>query len=320
MRRGKVRTLTLSLDAWQLIARHSPPLHILLLSMTCKDLKNSIRNDHVLWKHLFTMWELRTGGIWFPDFFARKTRPTGVPPSGWQQNEITDKALFNAAVRKVITLHYSKCCGLCGQVRRHTDPVWALNMRVCENCWRGNLISNSTLHYRYGVALMAPVAKDEPIPFIQKCFGKVLFFTHDGSDTQRKHFTCQPQDFDRTYRDKIMFFWEPHLRQIVDLDKLYHTKRQRQDAGVLLHALIRRMRVLRTIENTFKNGVTDGFANMNHSAKIAVLNNLQTKNLISTRRAYYHNRPLHFERLFYDNSGLLAAAKTHMGTLASGIE
>ena len=203
VRRGRVRTSRLSMDAWQLILRRTDPLHVIMLSMTCTELRDAIEGDHELWKRLFVMWEWRTGGFWIPNALGGFTqRPEGVPPVGWQTHEITDKAQFNAVVKKVIVLHHVKRCSLCGQIRRSTDPVWALNMRLCENCWRANLISNRTLYNRYGVSLTTRTVKDEAPTFIERCFGKVLFFMHTGSDATLKHYTYQPCDFDTQYRER----------------------------------------------------------------------------------------------------------------------
>ena len=317
VRRGVVKKGSLPLDAWQLVLRHTDPLHVLLLGMSCKPLRAHIRDDHALWRQLFNAWEHKTGGSCFPDFLARHKRLPDMPPLGWQATEIADKPRFNLVVSKVLRLHYIKRCGVCGQYRRRTDPVWALNMRLCENCWRGNLVSNVTLHAKYDLSLVKPVSPNETVPFMEMCFGKVFFFMHGGSDADRKRYTTDPRDFDRPYRQHVIFFWEPHVRQVVDLEELYQDKKHRTYVAHLLTALVRRRRVQRTITlSTFQKGVRDGFAKMSRSAKTTVLNNLQTKAIPAARREYFRrDHVAFFERIFHGSPVLLTLVHAYNGRL-----
>ena len=319
VRRGRVKRSSLSWDAWQLVVRTLDPMRVILMLMTCKSMRANIGDDHELWKRLFIMWEWRNGGSRrVPDSLGCNLLAPALPPMGWQAHKVMDVPEFN----RMVALTYVKCCGLCGEKRKRTDPVWALNVRVCENCLRGNLISNAVLHSKYGVGLVRSVDlnDDDKTPFIEMCFGKVLFFMHKGTDSERKRYTVQPCDFDLAYRGNIMFFWEPHVRSIVDLDGLCKLKKQRQQAGRLVHALVRRLRVQRVIHGTFKKGVTEGFGQMKARAKKAVLNNLQTKGINTSRREYYQQmrscERVYSERLFADGSTLMAAAKQHMGTIS----
>jgi hypothetical protein len=68
-------------------------------------------------------------------------------------------------------------------------------MRVCSNCWRGNLISNYALRERYGIHLVEPLGDGDPTRFIERCFGKVFFFIQVPPAPDRKRFTYAPCDF-----------------------------------------------------------------------------------------------------------------------------
>ena len=115
-------------------------------------------------------------------------------------------------------------------------------------------------------------------------------------------------------RRKLIFFWEPHLRQVFDLEQLLQRKQLRVQTAHLLLAHLRRRRVLRTIHATFKKGVHGGFRQMKPSAKNAVLSNLHTKLYIPMARREYHHtqRSVHFERLFYTLPDLFTTARAHM--------
>ena len=166
-------------DAWVHVIASSSPERVLMLGMTCKALRDAIRGDHGLWCRLFVRWEYKTGGrrvISFPDFVNPMRRPQGVPREGWQSADVVDRGAFNAVARKIVALQYAPCCGLCGQTRRKTDPVWALGVRVCSNCWRGNLVSNHVLYHRYGLELVKPVDRGgDPRPFVERCLAEGVF-------------------------------------------------------------------------------------------------------------------------------------------------
>ena len=49
-------------------------------------------------------------------------------------------------------------------------------MRICGNCWRGNLASNRVLYTKYGITMAEPTVDAET--FIERCFGTVFFFVH----------------------------------------------------------------------------------------------------------------------------------------------
>ena len=135
--------------------------------MTCRSLRDHIKQDHGLWRRLYLQWEKSArknyGGLLsIPNFtYSCTTRQprviAGQPARMWELTEVQDKPLFNAFARKAIALSHAKCCGLCGQRRRKLQPMWALNARVCSNCLRGNLISNFALHHKYGLEMCAPV-------------------------------------------------------------------------------------------------------------------------------------------------------------------
>ena len=75
-------------------------------------------------------------------------------------------------------MEYTPCCGVCGQKRRKTDAVWVLGVRVCTNCWHGNLVSSNVLYHRYGIRLTEPLSQGGATSFIERCFDGVFFFIH----------------------------------------------------------------------------------------------------------------------------------------------
>ena len=271
-------------DAWLQVVIQTDGLRIILLSMTCKGLRTHIANDHMLWRRLYIAWEWQNRlSFRFAPFMCRGVRPPEAPRRGWQLGEVPDKAQFNAVARKAVTLSVVRCCGLCGQTRRKTLAVWALGKRVCVNCMRGNLVSNEALRAKYGISLTEPLVKGGAVPFMEACFGKVLFFERDAMGDPRKMCTYDPGDYDKKHYS-LMFFWAPHLRQLVDLDERYRRKKAHEAAGVLLHALILRRGVLRAMSATHTGGVRqgpsttivlDGFTRMSRGTQAAVLLNLQ---------------------------------------------
>ena len=129
-RRGRIgESRNLSWDAWQLVVRQAAPLRVLMLSMTCKTLRDQIWGDHMLWRRLFIQWEMRSTVSF--DLHYGIYRPPDVPVRGWQLLEIPDKAQFNAMARKTIALRHTPCCGMCGQVRRKTDQVFFSSICSC---------------------------------------------------------------------------------------------------------------------------------------------------------------------------------------------
>lgn len=320
LRKHAKKTNQLPIDAWQQVINQAPPMQVLMLSMTCKAMHAVIRDDHQLWRKFLSRWERARMNRLFPNFIASHVKPPGFPLAGWEWGEIADKSQFNSIARKVIALQHMPCCGMCGQTRRKTDPVWALGMRVCSNCWRGNLISNLVLLGKYGIKLTEPLKKGSAPHFISQCMGKVLFFFHRGTDSSRKRFTYNAMDFETMPATEaaIVFFWEPHIRQIIDLDATYRQKKNREAAATILHALIRRNGVMQTIQKTFNRGLSNGFTQMTSGAKTAVLYNAQNLFLIQTRKQTICRRQVVFlEPLFFDYRPEIVALK-HAAERACG--
>ena len=168
-----------SWDAWQLILSQARPQCVLMLSMTCRGLRDQIRADHTLWCRLFVRWEYRAQARrTFPNFIAPHTPPPGIPRGGWTPSDVRDKGQFNASIHKLVAMEYTPCCGVCGQKRRKTDAVWVLGVRVCTNCWHGNLVSSNVLYHRYGIRLTEPLPQGGATSFIERCFDGVFFFIH----------------------------------------------------------------------------------------------------------------------------------------------
>ena len=297
-------TTKLHIDGWMIVLNTAKPLQILMLGMTCKPLRDAVRNDHGLWRRLYLEWERQsnppfktlfqvTPGGWL-------TRPPGVPLPNWWKSEAVDKPAFNAIAHKTIALHHMPCCSMCGQTRRKTDIVWGLNMRLCSNCWRGNLISNRVLQTKYGLRLTDPYPNDHTTTLIEACFGRVYYFYCDGG-VERRRFTYAPEDF--TSDTQIIFLWEPHLRQMIDLDRLCRDKWERASASRTLSPFIKRLRVLNTIHKSFSRGVTEGFSNMNMAAKMGVLHNLHSLQIagfaIRVFEPLFHTYDLRYQALLH---------------------
>lgn len=305
-------------DAWLLVVIYTDPLRVLLLMMTCKSLRDDIVHDHMLWRRLYTAWEWRmryTGR--FSQFIARGVHPPDAPRKGWQHDQGLDKASFNTAARRIIALDKVPCCGMCGQTRRRTEPVWALRMRLCQNCLRGNLISNQAITSKYGVRLVDPIVKGGA-SLMEICLGRVFYFLHYSTGCNRRFYTYDPKDFEAPHRNVVMFFWLPHLKKVVDLEELYKRKRDRLAAATLFLALMRRRSVLKIIHTTHVSGVQGGFVNMTSAGKAAVLINLHNKGT-RIRKPDIDREQFNSEPLFgyMPPAGLWERTKAQMGMLGS---
>ena len=158
------------------------PSHLLLLSQTCKHLFQTIQRDDELWFKVYQRQQtLRIDSWWntgqtltlqyfaslatndllmspVPNFqvvnsslissFAFRNQPK---PS-WPPRPVTDSEKQTVAeiCRRSTFLLHGSACMLCGH-KHGLKPVWKLQGKLCDLCFRDNLISNTDLFLLYGV-------------------------------------------------------------------------------------------------------------------------------------------------------------------------
>jgi hypothetical protein len=151
-------------------------------------------------------------------------------------------ALF--VYRKITALTCVRCCGMCGSVRHATKPFWCLGMRLCRHCVQANLVSSLVLYERYWITFTQPVLTHAS--FVDAVCMNVFFFSTRLTPNQRIEFSCNRMDFPGGIRT-VWFFWMPHLRNVLDMDRLERLGQEKHAAARILRSHARRMLVLRAM-------------------------------------------------------------------------
>lgn len=167
-----------------------------------------------------------------------------VPTAQFTPQERKD-ALF--VYRKITALKCVRCCGLCGTTRHATKPFWCLGMRLCRRCVQVNLVSSLALYERYWVTFARPVQSHRN--FVDAVCMNVWFFSTRITPNQRMEFTCDRLDFPGGIKT-IWFFWKPHLKEVLNMDKLEQEGLEKHAAARVLRGHARRMLVLRSLRWT----------------------------------------------------------------------
>jgi hypothetical protein len=154
-------------------------------------------------------------------------------------------ALF--VYRKITALKCVRCCGLCGSARLATKPFWCLGMRLCRHCVQANLISSLVLYERYWITFAQPIHGYPS--FVDAVCMNVFYFSTRLTPNQRIEFSCNRMDFPGGIRT-VWFFWMPHLRNVLNMDKLEQEGREKHAAARVVRGFARRMLVLRTMRYT----------------------------------------------------------------------
>lgn len=170
-----------------------------------------------------------------------------MPPDNAPEH---DKLQALHVYRKITVLRCAPCCGMCGTTRYATRPFWSVGMRICKDCVRGNLISNTVLYERFWLTLDCPVQGHKT--FVDAIIGKVFFFSNTLTVHQRLDFTVDRMDFPGGRRS-LWFFWLPHLRTVLDMDGLAREAWEKSSAARTVRAQVRRCLVLRALAGTASN-------------------------------------------------------------------
>jgi hypothetical protein len=152
--------------------------------------------------------------------------------------------------RKITALRCAPCCGMCGTTRYATRPFWSVGMRVCKDCVRANLVSNTVLYERFWLTPGCPV-QGHPT-FVDAIVGKVFFFNDTLTVHQRLDYSIDRMDFPGGRRS-TWFFWLPHLTKALDMDRLAREAWEKHAAARIVRAQIRRCLVLRALAGLASN-------------------------------------------------------------------
>ena len=159
----------------------------------------------------------------------------------------TERRQAHFVYRKVAMLQCLPCCGMCGTRRYQTKPFWCLGMRLCRQCVRANMVSSVVLYHRYWLTFSQPVQGHRK--FLDAINLSAFFFQSRLTPLQRMDFSHEPLDFAEGGVQTIWYFWMPHLRQILDMDRLEREGREKQEAAAAIKGFARRCMLLRAITN-----------------------------------------------------------------------
>ena len=159
----------------------------------------------------------------------------------------TERRQAHFIYRKTAMLQCIPCCGMCGTRRYQTKPFWCLGKRICRQCVQANMVSSVVLYHRYWLAFNQPVQGHRK--FLDAIYMSVFFFQSQLTPLQRMDFSHEPLDFRQGGIRTIWYFWMPHLRQILDMDRLEQEGREKLAASASIKGFARRSLILRSITN-----------------------------------------------------------------------
>jgi hypothetical protein len=159
----------------------------------------------------------------------------------------TEKRQAHFIYRKVAVLQSIPCCGMCGTRRYQTKPFWCLGKRICRQCVQANMVSSVVLYHRYWLTFSQPVQGHRK--FLDAIYMNVFFFQSQLTPLQRMDFSHEPLDFRQGGTRTVWYFWMPHLRQILDMDRLEQEGREKLAASATIKGFARRCLILRAITN-----------------------------------------------------------------------
>ena len=264
-------------EVLELAISHLPGLRgglgLILLSMTCREMRKLTQDSLQTWYKLYLHWRgpvrpprtyrtqrgngvvslLPTYPTTLPNFRLKPppltlTLMADKPPSQLTQPEDRRQALV--IWRRIVALQSVPCCGMCGTTRHSTRPYWSLGMRVCRRCMQTNLVSSTVLYERYWQGLGRPALGN--ISFVDLIHLCVFYFrSYRMSPAQRMEFSTDPMDFPRG-KHNCWFFWKPHLAQILDMERLEREAQEKHAAARVVRAFARRFTVMRALRGTQK--------------------------------------------------------------------
>lgn len=244
------RTTTIPREVFALVVKylHQAPRTLLRLSVVCRDTRDIIlRESSDVWfdmlktyqnNYFQTSMPLRlhhcsaiVRGIPmrpYPNFkdVEGRVMDTRYPPVVWQIRRSSwpfvggvisaDNPLSPAEVDtfaqhmiQVYRLSFSPCCGIC-RSKFKLQSVWGLGMRVCNSCFKDNLVSGAVLFHEYGINFNN---------LVPKLAGKVYCFHSTFKPRAMSQFlSYNPIDFEAANAQSLVFFWKPHLAKVVDLE------------------------------------------------------------------------------------------------------
>ena len=134
--------------------------------------------------------------------------------------------------KDLFRLIYGMFCNQCG-CRYHHDFFPLYNMRICNECYRENHISNVVLWKDYGIGL-------EEIGLKYINFIRYIAARSYTNKRDLYKITRDDRDFEAIKNKLFIFFWLPDIKRFFDLSKRAKTQRKKIQAVNLLKACFQR--------------------------------------------------------------------------------
>lgn len=175
----------------------------------------------------------------FADMKAYEKKPK------WPPREITpeERNLIVKICIRSCQMDAMKVCKLCGYQYK-LQSVWHLHGKLCEMCFKDNLISNTELFLEYGVLFWRYLEK-----YPDK-FEKIFFCSTEQYSNSKKAIASK---YTWTYLHEVkpfaseqviaprpdVFFWMPHLNKMFNMQAIKATNLARKQSACVLTGYIR---------------------------------------------------------------------------------
>lgn len=161
-----------------------------------------------------------------------------------QQNIKTpsDYRLARRHFKRIVTLQNTFSCTSCGQkcVAEYYN-FYDLGVHFCSHCVRDRFISNRVLYEKYGIMLSSVVGGTRFVAMIQR---RVYYFGDMYTMNARRQYTMNRLDLVGGV-SRLFFFYEAHLKHVLDLPTLAASYPQRFSAAQVIKAAARRAALAR---------------------------------------------------------------------------
>lgn len=215
-------------------------LSVMKLMMVSRGFRDYIRGHWEVWMAFYQM----RSRMYFrftmqntPNFMRRQIPHWLVQELRRRPETPEREAELLCFVRRLVVLHHSRRCGLCGSARYKVVPYWSLGTCLCTYCVQDNLISDVELYERYFLSLNGAFAK--------AVRGRALFFWMASTPRQRLALTLNPVNYRGPPGPAASFyFWKPHLERLLDLPALAEEAARKSAAAATVRAHVRRSLVM----------------------------------------------------------------------------
>lgn len=150
------------------------------------------------------------------------------PTIQFNDDELTRVAEFSKCQTRV---QFMNKCMYCGN-NVNILPVWGLRGKVCTLCLKTNLISSAVLYYEYGINF---------VDIMDRIAGRVYYYRYSDELGSSYIFSYNKIDHTLPHHElkKLVFFWVPHLKQVIDMELCRCQFREKCAAIRLIQARIK---------------------------------------------------------------------------------